>query len=62
MQIREATLSDSESIRNVHLQAFDKSEAQIISDLAVNLLNEKSPIKHSLLLPYKTMKSLATLP
>ena len=45
MQIREATLNDSESIRNVHLQAFDKSEAQIISDIAVNLLNEKSSIK-----------------
>ena len=45
MQIREATLSDSESIRNVHFQAFDKSEAQMVSDFAVNLLNEKSPIK-----------------
>ena len=45
MQIREATLGDSESIKNVHFQAFDKSEAQIVSDFAVNLLNEKHPIK-----------------
>ena len=45
MHIREATLSDSERIRNVHLQAFDKSEAQIVADIAVNLLNEKTPIK-----------------
>lgn len=44
MQIREANLSDSESIRNIHLQAFDKSEAQMVSDFAINLLNEKSPI------------------
>ena len=45
MQIREATLSDIESIRNVHLQAFDKSEARMVSDFAVNLLHEKSSIK-----------------
>ena len=45
MQIREATLNDSENIWNVYFQAFDKSEAQMVSDFAVNLLNDKSPIK-----------------
>jgi putative acetyltransferase len=45
MQIREAALSDAENIRKVHLQAFEPSEARIVADLAVNLLNEKSPIK-----------------
>lgn len=45
MQIREATIDDAESIKNVHLQAFDNSEAQRVSDLAVNLLNENHPVK-----------------
>jgi len=45
MQIREATIDDAENIKNVHLQAFDNSEAQVISDFAVNLLNENHPIK-----------------
>ena len=45
MQIREAILRDSDGIRNIYLQAFDKSEAEIISDFAVNLLNDKSRIK-----------------
>jgi len=45
MQIREAISSDTDSIRDIHLQAFDMSEAQIVSDLAISLLNEDSPIK-----------------
>jgi putative acetyltransferase len=45
MQIREATITDSEAIRKLHLQAFDKSEARFVSDVAVNLLQEKSTIK-----------------
>ena len=45
MQIREATIDDAENIKNVHLQAFDNSEAQMVSDLAVNLLNEDHPVK-----------------
>ena len=45
MQIREATIDDAENIKNVHLQAFDTSEAQMISDFAVNLLNENHPVK-----------------
>jgi len=46
MQIREATIDDAESIKNVHLQAFDNSEAQMVSDLAVNLLNEDHILKN----------------
>jgi len=45
MQIREATIDDAENIKNVHLQAFDNSEAQVISDIAVNLLNENHLVK-----------------
>ena len=45
MQIRAATTSDAENIKRVHLQAFDKSDAQLIADFAVNLLREKSPKK-----------------
>ena len=42
MKIREATLKDSESIANLYLQAFDNLEAESVSNLAVNLLHEKS--------------------
>lgn len=45
MHIREATLDDAENIKHVHLQAFDNSEAQMVSDFAVNLLNENYPVK-----------------
>jgi len=44
MQIREANLKDSEGIKNLHIQAFDNSEADLVSDLAVNLLHEKPSI------------------
>ena len=45
MKIREATIDDAENIRNVYLQAFDDSEAQMVSDFAVNLLKENHPVK-----------------
>lgn len=45
IQIREATQDDAKNIKNVYLQAFDNSEAQMVSDLAVNLLNENHPVK-----------------
>jgi len=44
MQIRETNMKDSEGIKNLHLQAFDNSEAELVSDFAVNLLHEKSTI------------------
>jgi len=42
MQIRRATLDDAEQIKNVHLQAFDISEAELVAKLAADLLSEKS--------------------
>ena len=45
MRIREAAIDDAESIKNVHLQAFDNSEARLVSDLAIKLLNENYPVK-----------------
>lgn len=45
MKIREATIDDAENIKHVHLQAFDDSEARMVSDFAVNLLNENHPGK-----------------
>ena len=45
MKIREAGIDDAESIKNVHLQAFDNSEARIVSGLAINLLNENHAAK-----------------
>ena len=44
MQIREANIKDSDGIKTIYLEAFDNSEAELISDLAVNLLHEKSTI------------------
>jgi putative acetyltransferase len=45
MQIREATIDDAENIKNVHLQAFDDSEAKMVSEFAINLLKENHPVK-----------------
>ena len=42
MKIRNSNMTDIESIKTLHLQAFDDSEAELVSDLAVNLLLEKS--------------------
>ena len=39
MQIRAATIDDAEHIKQVHLQAFNNSEAQMVANLAANLLN-----------------------
>ncbi|MCK4738520.1 MAG: N-acetyltransferase [Deltaproteobacteria bacterium] len=45
MQIREATINDIENIKKIYLQAFESSEAQVVSDVAVNLLKEDPPVK-----------------
>jgi len=45
MQIRQATIDDAESIRNVHLHAFDNSEAEMISDFSVSLLKDSHSVK-----------------
>ena len=44
MQIRAANITDSDGIKNLHLQAFDSSEANLVSDCAVSLLHEKTTI------------------
>ncbi len=45
MKIREAAIDDAESIKNVYLKAFDNSEALMVSDFVINLLNENHPVK-----------------
>ena len=45
MNIREATIEDAENIKHVHLQAFANAEAQMVSDVAVKLLNETHPVR-----------------
>ncbi|MGB3402040.1 MAG: N-acetyltransferase [Microcoleaceae cyanobacterium] len=41
MKIRSANIKDTEEIKNLYLQAFDTSEAELVSNIAVNLLSEK---------------------
>jgi putative acetyltransferase len=45
MHIREANDKDAEDIKNLHLQAFDDSEAAVVADFAISLLHEKTSIK-----------------
>jgi predicted N-acetyltransferase YhbS len=45
MQIREANIKDAGGIKQLHLEAFDNSEAELISHFAVNLLHEKTATK-----------------
>ena len=45
MHIREANDKDSEDIKNIHLQAFDDAESEVVADFAVSLLHEKSSTK-----------------
>ena len=40
MRIREATISDGDVIREIHLSAFGADEREIVARLAVNLLSE----------------------
>lgn len=42
MPIRKATNLDRDDIRNVHLRAFSEGERIIVSELAINLLSEKT--------------------
>ncbi len=45
MEIREANIKDSGGIIRLHLEVSNNSEAELISDVAVNLLDEKSAVK-----------------
>lgn len=44
MKIRKATIVDAENIKNIYMQAFDVSEAEDISNIAVDLISEKSNV------------------
>lgn len=40
MGIRETTIKDSSKVKNLYLRAFDDSEGEIVSNLAVNFIKE----------------------
>ena len=44
MKIRESVENDKNSIRKVHLNAFDKSEGETVSQLAIDLLEDKTAL------------------
>ena len=44
MKIRESVENDKKSIRKVHLNAFDQSEGETISQLAIDLLEDKTAL------------------
>ena len=44
MKIRESVENDKKSIRKVHQNAFDQSEGEAVSQLAINLLEDKTAL------------------
>ena len=44
MKIRESVENDKNAIRKVHLNAFDKSEGETVSQLAIDLLEDKTAL------------------
>ena len=44
MEIRESVENDKKSIRKVHLNAFDQSEGETVSQLAIDLLEDKTAL------------------
>ena len=44
VNIRESVEGDKRSIRKVHLNAFDQSEGETVSQLAINLLKDKTAL------------------
>ncbi len=44
MKIRESVEDDKESIRKVHQNAFDQSEAEVVSQLAIDLLEDETAL------------------
>lgn len=44
MKIRESVENDKKSIRKVHLNAFDQSEGETVSQLAIDLLEDKTAL------------------
>jgi len=44
VKIRESVENDKNSIRKVHLNAFDQSEGESVSQLAIDLLEDKTAL------------------
>ena len=44
MKIRESVENDKKSIRKVHQNAFDQSEGEVVSQLAIDLLEDKTTL------------------
>ena len=44
MEIRQTNPEDAEAIHGVYYAAFDSAEATMVAELAVKLLNEKTPV------------------
>ena len=44
MKIRESLENDKESIRKVHQNAFGQSEGETVSQLAIDLLDDKTAL------------------
>ena len=44
MKIRESVEDDKKSIRKIHLNAFDQSEGETVSQLAIDLLEDKTAL------------------
>ena len=44
MKIRESVENDKKSIRKVHLNAFDQPEGEVVSQLAIDLLEDKTAL------------------
>jgi len=45
MIIREADIKDSAGIKDLYLQAFPDNEAELVSNLAIDLLHERAPVE-----------------
>ncbi len=44
MKIRESVENDKRSIREIHQNAFDQSEGETVSQLAIDLLEDKTAL------------------
>ena len=44
MKIRESVENDKKSIRQIHLNAFNQYEGEIVSQLAIDLLEDKTAL------------------
>ena len=61
MKIRESVENDKISIRKVHQDAFDQSEGEIVSQLAINLLEDKTALPILSLVAEKDHEIIASI-